>query len=115
MLQLPFPLDAEQKLSMLVVAQLALLFRHPDACDVDIPAIDVVALGQVMQNARVDGIGVHDLDFGKPDTLFEARGSRNARYHHELDQLARLDRQLPPFRLLQSVFGGRYSLAGKRL
>ena len=120
--QLALPLDAQEKLldiavslrqnhppprkstySMLMIPDVALDRYHPDAGDVNVPPVEVVALGHGPQDARIDGIGVDNLELGESDPLLEPRRRRDARDHHQLDELLRLECQLPPLGLLQPV------------
>lgn len=113
-LQLALPLDAQQKLGVLVVPQLALGRGDTNAGDVDVPTVDVVPLGCVVQDTGVNGVAVDDLDLGEADALLEAGRGGDAGDHHQLDELPGLDGQLPPLRLLQAVLGGGDLLSRKR-
>jgi hypothetical protein len=91
---------ASDTYSVLVVPDVALDGRDPHAGNIDIPPIQVVALRLRGNQTSVDGIAVNNLEFGEPDALLETRRGRDARYHHQLDQLLRLDSQLSSFRHL---------------
>lgn len=91
---------------VLVVSDVAFDGRYPDAGDINIPAVDIVPLGQGRYDPGVDGVAVHDLEFRKPYAFFKSRGCPDAGHHHQLDQLLGLDGQLPPLGFLQPVFGG---------
>ena len=100
---------------MLVMADVSLDRDDANASDIDIPAIDVVAFRNGIQDARVYGVGVDNFDFGESNALLEARRRADAGYHHELDQLLGLNGQLPALRLLETVFGRGYVLGSKGL
>lgn len=85
------------------------------ARDVDIPAIDVVTLGQGMHNARVDGVAVDDCHLGEPNAFLKAGRGLDAGNHHEFGELLALEGQLAPLRLLETVFGRGNVLGGEGL
>lgn len=72
MLQLSLLLDTQDELGVFVLSDRMLNLSDSDTRDVNIPAVDVVALGQGMHNTSVDGIAVHNFNLGKPNTLFES-------------------------------------------
>lgn len=100
---------------MLVVADVPLDVRYAHACNVDIPAIDVVPLGYGGHDAAVNGVAVDDFELREPYPLLEARRRADARDHHELDQLLRLEGELAALRLLEAVLGRGDILGGEGL
>ncbi|KAI6771889.1 hypothetical protein HG530_002847 [Fusarium avenaceum] len=72
MLQLSLLLDTQDKLGVFVLSDRMLHLGDSHAGDVDIPAVDVVALGQCMHYACIDSVAVDDFDFRKADTLFKS-------------------------------------------
>lgn len=99
---------------MLVVSNSMLDGADVHTGHVDIPAVDVVALRQGMHEARVDGVAVDDLNLGEADTLLKARGSLDARHHHQLDELLAFCCELPTFGFFESIFGRGNVLGRKR-
>lgn len=71
MLQLSLLLDAQDKLGMLVLSDRVLDLGNSHAGDINVPAIDIVALGQRVHHTSIDGIAVHDLNFGESNALFK--------------------------------------------
>jgi hypothetical protein len=133
-LQLALPLDAQEKFldiavsprqnhppprkstyGMLMIADVALDRYHPDAGDVNVPPVEVVALRHGPQDARIDCIGVDNLELGESNPLLEPRRRRDARDHHQLHEFLRLECQLPPLGLLQPVLRRGNVLASKGL
>lgn len=57
---------------MLVVPDGVLNRANVDTCDIDVPAVDVVALGKCVHDTGVDGVAINDLDFREADALLEA-------------------------------------------
>ena len=86
--------------SMLVVPDLPLDGDDTDTSNVNIPPVQVVTLGECGENPGINRVGIDDLEFGKPNPLFESRGRGNSRHHHQLNQLLSLDSQFPPLGLL---------------
>lgn len=114
MFQLALPLNSENELGVLVVSDVALDRSDANAGYIYVPAVDVVSFRECVHNAPVDGVAIYNFDFRKLDALFEPGRGGNAGNHHQLNQLLRLDGQLPPLRFLQTVFGGGNLLRGKR-
>lgn len=81
----------EMAYSVLVVPDVALNRRDPDASDIDIPAIQIVSLWLGGYEPSIDSVAVDDLEFREPDALFKAGRCWNARHHHQLNELLRLD------------------------
>ncbi len=52
--------------------------RYADPCDIDVPPVDIIALGKRGEDTRVDCVPVHDLELGEADALFEAGGCPHA-------------------------------------
>ena len=74
------------------------------ARDIDIPAIDEMPTWRVHGETSFVRLPVYDFHLCKSNSLLVARGSGNARDHHELDQLLCLECQFPAFGLLQPIF-----------
>lgn len=72
MLQLSLLLDAQDKLGMLVLSDRVLDLSDSHAGDIDVPAIDIVALGQCVHHTSVNGIAVYDLNLGESNALFKS-------------------------------------------
>ena len=87
----------------------------PHTGDVDIPAVDLVAVGRVDQKTLLVGASLDHLNLGEADALFVTGRGRNARDHHQLDHLLALGRQLPALGLLETVLGRRDVLVRKGL
>ena len=85
---------------MLVVPDFPLDGDDPDTSNVDIPSVQVVALGECGENPAINRVGIDDLEFGEPNPLLESRGRGNSRHHHQLNHLRSLGGQLPPLGLL---------------
>lgn len=85
MLELSLLLDAQDKLGVLMGANLALGGNNADTGHIDIPPIDVVALWHAVQDTRINGVAVDDFDLGKADALLEPGRCADTGDHHELD------------------------------
>ena len=99
---------------VVVVPDIPLDSNHADRSNVDVPAVEVVPLGKAMHHPGVDSVAVHELNLGEPDALLEAGRGPDAGHHHQLDELLGLEGEFPALRLLQSIFGRRDALLGKR-
>jgi hypothetical protein len=105
MLKLALLLDPQDKLRVLLASENSPDGRHPHTRNVDVPAIDVIALGDVELNPRVYSVGVDYFELGETDALFETGRCSYPRNHHQLDQLPSLNRQLASLGFLEPVLG----------
>ena len=58
---------------MLVLPDIPPHGEYPNGSQVDVPAVDKVALGHCMHDAGVDGVAVNELDLGESDPLLKPR------------------------------------------
>lgn len=61
-LQFSLLLDAQDKFGVFVLSDRMLDLGDSHACDIDIPAINIVALRQSMHDTSVDSIAVNNLN-----------------------------------------------------
>lgn len=101
--------------SVLMIPYVPLDGRRPDASNIDIPPIDLMALGNIYHQTLLVRTSIHDLHLREPDPLFVAGSRWYTRHHHELHELLGLCCQLLSLRLFESVVGRRYLLVRKRL
>lgn len=108
-------LDAEQELCVLVLSDVALDRNDANTCYIDIPSIYIVSLGNRVHDSSFNRVAVNDFNLGESNALLEARGSADARHHHQFDKLLGLDGKLPTLCFLESVFRRGNTFAGKGL
>ena len=84
---------------MLVVSDVPPFRGYVHPGDVHVPPVDEVPLGQGVQHAGVDGVPVDNLHLGEPYPLLEPGGRRDARHHHQLDQLSTFCSEFAALRL----------------
>lgn len=117
-IRLPLATDAQYEFRVNVIPDGPLDAGLAHARHVDVPAVDPVAFGRVRHQSTLLGFPVRaagSLDLIEGDPLLVPGGGRDARVHHQLDDLLGFERQLPSLRFFQPVLGRRDTLQRERL
>lgn len=81
---------------MRMISDVSLNTCRSYTCDVDIPSIDVVALGYIQRQTLIICPSVNDLHLGESNALFISRCGRYPRDHHQFYELLSLHGKLAP-------------------